>query len=98
MFKFLLKDKVINTIVERITKEVNSSLNEIKANQGQNFDKVIEHLESLRIEVKGLEQRLTHKEMKDKMDYGQMQYKISSLQNELNHRNHRKKRPQNLDN
>lgn len=83
MLKFLLKDKVINTIVEKISKEVNISLSAINLEQDKKFNTVIEHLEKLRFELSSLDQRLTQKEMRDKMEYGQMQYKISALQNDL---------------
>ncbi len=98
MFKFLLKDKVIQTIVDKITKEVNSSLSEVVLSQDKKFDTVISHLESLRVELKSLDQRLTSKEMKDKMDYGQMQYKISSLQSDLKETKPVKKRQARIDN
>lgn len=86
MLKFLLKDKIINTIVEKITSEVNTSLKTMSNEQDRKFDLVIEHLEKLRFELSSLDQRLTQKEMRDKMDYGQTQYKISALQNELKER------------
>jgi hypothetical protein len=83
MFKFLLKESVINSIVEKITKNVNTSLDSIQTDQGQKFNQVIEHLEKLRIELSSLDQRITQKELKDKMEYGQMRYQINSLQNDL---------------
>ncbi len=95
MFKFLLKDKIIDTIVSKITMEVNQALGTFQAQQDEKLEKVLTHLESMRIELKTIDDRLTTKEMRDKMDYGQMQYKISSLQNELNDKNPDKKRQAN---
>lgn len=93
MFKFLMKDKIINTIVEKITSEVQVSMNAINKNQDEKFELVLEHLEKLRFELSSLDQRLTQKEMRDKMDYGQTQYKISSLQNEIKESKPRRKKP-----
>jgi hypothetical protein len=90
-----MKDKIINTIVEKITSEVNISLNSVTDNHNKKFDLVIEHLEKLRLEVSTLDKKLNQKEMRDKMDYGQTQYKISSLQNEL--KDTRPKKKKNLD-
>lgn len=92
MFKFLMKDKIVNTIVEKITSEVNVSIGEMSEHQDKKFEMVIEHLEKLRLELSSLDQRLTQKEMRDKMDYGQTQYKISSLQNELKETNPKRKK------
>jgi hypothetical protein len=88
-----MKDKIINTIVEKITSEVKVSLGIMSENQDKKFEMVIEHLEKLRLELSSLDQRLTQKEMRDKMDYGQTQYKISSLQNELKETAPKKKKP-----
>ena len=87
MFNFLLKEPVIkkltNVIVNKITTEVNSSLVKISGEQNKKLDVVVEHLEQLRFELSSLDHRLTKKELKDRADYGQMQYRISSLQNDL---------------
>lgn len=87
MFNFLFSKPFIttlsNTIVEKIATEVNSSLVRMNAEQNKKLDVVVEHLEKLRNELSSLDHRLTNKELKDKINYGQMQYKISSLQNDL---------------
>lgn len=87
MFNFLFKDSFINSladrIVEKITKEVNTSLSQINDSQDKKLNMVIEHIEQLKHELSSLDQRLTNKELKDKTEYGQMQYRISALQNDL---------------
>ena len=87
MFSFLFKEPFIrtmtDTIVEKITKEVNSSLERTSGKQNRKLDTVIEHLEQLKFELSSLDQRLTQKELRDKTEYGQMQYRIRSLQNDL---------------
>ena len=74
---------IVSTIVDKITKDVNSSLVNINTEQNKKLDKVVEHLEQLRFELSSLDRRLTSKELKDRTEYGQMQYRISSLQNDL---------------
>lgn len=87
MFNFLLKDSFIESlagkIVERITKEVNSSLAQMNQSQSKKLDSVIEHIEQLKNELSSLDQRLTQKELRDKTEYGHMQYRIHALQNDL---------------
>lgn len=83
MFKFLRKDSVIETIVEKITKNLNQNLNQFESKQEEKFELVLEHLEKLRFELSNLDQRISSKEIKDRQDYGQMQYKLNSLQSEL---------------
>ncbi len=97
MLKFLLSEKIINKIVDKITSEVNLSLNTISNEQDRKFDLVLEHLEKLRFELSSLDQRLTQKEMRDKMDYGQTQYKISYLQNEINEKKPKQVKRKSLD-
>jgi len=98
MFKFLLKDKIINTIVDKISQEMNRTLTKFQDQHNQKFEQVLNHLESMRIELKSLDQRLSSKEVKDKMDYGHMQYKLSSLQTELKQSKPIKKKESRLDN
>ncbi len=83
MFKFLRKDSVIEMIVEKITKNLNQNLNSFESKQDEKFELVLEHLEKLRFELSNLDQRISSKEIKDRQDYGQMQYKLNSLQSEL---------------
>ncbi|MDP7319033.1 MAG: hypothetical protein QF441_00415 [Bacteriovoracaceae bacterium] len=91
MLKFLFKQKVIETIVDKVVTEVSAKLERHESNQNKNFDTVIEHLEKLRFELSSLDQRLTQKELKDRVDYGQMQYKISAIQNDLRDQKKKKK-------
>lgn len=87
MFNFLFKEALINLIVEKITKEVNSSLARLTATQDQKLDLVLERIERLSNDLSGLELRLTQKELKDRTEYGQMHYKISALQSDLKSKN-----------
>jgi SPX domain protein involved in polyphosphate accumulation len=83
MLGFLLKDKVINTIVERITQEVNKSLSQFSEQNNQTLTKISDNIEKLRFELKDLEQQVMSKEIKSRSDYGQIQYQLNALQNQL---------------
>lgn len=83
MFRFLLKEKVIQTIVDKITSEVNTSLNKIESSHDQKFDKILSHLESLRFEVSSIEKRLELKEIKDNVNYGQLKYQVNAIESKL---------------
>ena len=80
MFKFLKKDKIIKYVIDEITKNLNQNLDAHRERQDEKFDLVLEHLEKLRFELSNLDQRITKKELKDRADYGQLKYQISSLQ------------------
>ena len=68
---------------EKITQAVNDSLEKYHAESEAKMDTILTHVESLRIELKSLDDRLTNKEVRDRSEYGHVQYKLSSLQNEL---------------
>ena len=83
MFSFLIKEKVIQTIVDKITTEVNKTLKKSDEINNLKIDKVISHLESLRMEVSTIERRLESKEIKDNATYGQLRYQVNSLETRL---------------
>ena len=83
MFKRLLSDKFVEKLTNKITQSVNESLEKYHEKSELKFDKIIDHVESLRLELKSLDERLTSKEVRDKSDYGHVQYKLNSLQSEL---------------
>jgi hypothetical protein len=79
----LISEKFINTLTERITQSVETSLNRYNKTTNEKMDKVLLHVESLRLELKSLDERLTNKEIKDHSEYGHVQYKLNSLQVDL---------------
>lgn len=87
MFNFLSKDSIAHKISQLVIDKLFHKLSDVLESKFKENDKklntVIAHLESLRIELSSLDQRLTSKELKDKTEYGQMTYKIKSLQNDL---------------
>lgn len=87
MFKKLISEQFIQKLAGQIVSSIEVSLKKYQTNTEQRIDEVLEHVQALRIEVKSLDQRLTSKEIRDKSEYGHVQYKISSLQNEITDKN-----------
>ena len=83
MFRFLLKDKVINTIVDKITSEINVSLDRHAQESNLKLTSIADNVEKLRFELKDLETQVINKEIRSRSDYGQIQYKLNSLQSEI---------------
>lgn len=92
MLRFLLKDKVISTIVDRITIEINSSLDRFAIENNKKLDLISQNVEKLRFELKDLENQVVSKEIKNRSDYGQIQYQLNALQSEFIKRKPRKQR------
>ena len=94
MFNRLFSDKLIAKMSDKITQAVNASLEKYHAESEEKMDTILGHVESLRIELKSLDDRLTNKEVRDRSEYGHVQYKLSSLQNEmLDEKKDKKKKP-----
>ncbi len=87
MLKYFLKESILKTIIDKISSDLNKNLLQFESKQDKKFDQVLEHLEKIRFEISALDQKIISKELKDKTDYGHMQYKIHSLQDELNKKN-----------
>ena len=83
MFSKFFSDKFVQQLSDKITSSVNESLKTFEANSEDKMDKILTHVEALRLELKSLDERLTSKELRDKSEYGHVQYKLSSLQKEL---------------
>ena len=83
MLKKIFTDSFIKSLTEKITQSLDKSLSTYQETQDKKLDQILNHVESLRIEVKSLDQRLTSKELKDRVDYGHMTYKVNSLENEI---------------
>ena len=79
----LMSEKFISKLTEKITQSVESSLDRYNKVTNEKMDKVLLNVESLRIELKSLDDRLTTKELKDHSEYGHVQYKLNSLQADL---------------
>tara|TARA_Y100000768_G_C23990875_1_gene692746 strand:- start:10391 stop:10678 length:288 start_codon:yes stop_codon:yes gene_type:complete len=71
------------SVTQKITQSIEGLLKNYQNQTDKKLDQVLGHVESLRIEVKNIEHRLQSKEIKDKTEYGHVQYKLSSLQSEL---------------
>ena len=83
MLKYIFNDKLLNTITNKITQSVQKSFDKYHAENQDSFDNLGLKLDTLRLELKSLDERLTRKELKDRAEYGHVQYKLSSLQNEV---------------
>ena len=83
MFKSLISDKIVQKLAESISEKVERSFSSYKSHTNEQLDLILTHVEALRLELKSLDERLTIKEVKDRSEYGHVQYKLSSLQNEI---------------
>lgn len=83
MLKRLLNDKFLQAVTDKITQAVNETLSSYHQQSEAKMDTILDHVESLRLEVKSLDQRLSTKEIKDRSEYGHVTYKLNSLQNEV---------------
>lgn len=83
MLKKLISDKFIQRLAETITESVERSFSSYKSHTNEQLDHILTHVEALRLELKSLDERITVKEVKDRSEYGHVQYKLSSLQNEI---------------
>lgn len=83
MLKNLISDKFVQKIADAITKSLETTFEKFQKDSELKLDKVLTHVEALRLELKSLDERLTQKEVKDHTNYGQVQYKINSLHSEI---------------
>mgnify|MGYP003691065067 CR=1 FL=1 len=83
MFNRFFSEKLISKMSEKITQAVNESLEKYNISSEAKMDTILGHVESLRVELKSLDDRLTNKEVRDRSEYGHVQYKLNSLQNEM---------------
>lgn len=83
MIKYLFSQKVLESITSAITDSVQKTLSSYHSDNQSAFDEISTKLDTLRLELKSLDERLTRKEIKDKTEYGHVQYKLSSLQSEV---------------
>ena len=83
MLKSLISDKIVQKIAESISQKVEKSFSSYRDHTTEQLDHILTHVEALRLELKSLDERLTIKEVKDRSEYGHVQYKLSSLQSEI---------------
>ncbi len=83
MLKKIISDKFVQRIADGITKSLEGTLAKFQNDSDVKMDKILTHVEALRLELKSLDERVTHKEIKDHATYGQVQYKINSLHSEV---------------
>lgn len=84
MFIKMFLSKAIESIVKMVTHSVGEQLRQYSEKQDIKMDRILHSIDKLSIEIKTLESRLSNKEMKDKIDYGQLHYKVNALQSRLN--------------
>lgn len=87
MLKNFISDKFIQKLANTITESVEKSFSSYKNHTSEQLDQILTHVEALRLEIKSLDERVTVKEVKDRSEYGHVQYKLNSLQNELVQKN-----------
>ena len=83
MIKKLISDKFIQKLAETISDSVEKRFSVYTRNTSEQLDHILTHVEALRLELKSLDERLTVKEVKDRSEYGHVQYKLNSLQSEI---------------
>lgn len=83
MLKKLISDKFIQKLANTISESVEKSFSSYKDHTTEQLDHILTHVEALRLELKSLDERITIKEVKDRSEYGHVQYKLSSLQKEI---------------
>jgi len=83
MIKKLISDKFIQKLANTISESVEKSFSSYKSHTNKQLDQIVTHVEALRLELKSLDERITIKEVKDRSEYGHVQYKLNSLQSEL---------------
>lgn len=67
-------------MADKISKQVSQNLDET---QNSKLDLILQNIDRISLEIKTLETRLTHKELKDRTEYGQLKYQLTALQDEL---------------
>lgn len=84
MFKFIFnKFNISKSIAKEIVKETDFVLESYSQDSKKEFNEIKEILAHLHDKVSNLENKLLSKELKDKSDYGHLQYKIGELQSNL---------------
>lgn len=84
MLNFLFNRKrFTKTLAKDVVSETEKLFGELNTEQTTQFDEIKTILNHLTEKMNHLENRLVTKELKDKTDYGHLQYKISELQTDI---------------
>ena len=79
MIGFIFNDKFIKKLSNQISEKISVHLD----GQSKTLSELTIKLESIDQKVTELNTRLTNKELKDKVEYGQLVYKVNALKNDL---------------
>ena len=84
MFNFLFNRKrFTKKLAKDVVNETEVLFNKLNSEQSDQFNEIKTILQHLTDKMSNLENRLVAKELKDKTNYGHLQYKISELQTDL---------------
>lgn len=84
MFNFLFnRKKFTKKLAKDVVNETEVLFNKLNSEQSDQFNEIKTILQHLTDKMSNLENRLVAKELKDKTNYGHLQYKISELQTDL---------------
>lgn len=84
MFNLLFnKRRFTKTLAKDVVSETEKLFGQLNSDQSTQFDEIKIILSHLTEKMNHLENRLVTKELKDKTDYGHLQYKISELQTDI---------------
>ncbi len=79
MIGFIFNDKFIKKLSNQISEKISVHLD----GQSKTLSELTIKLESIDQKVTELNTRLTNKELKDMVEYGQLVYKVNALKNDL---------------
>ena len=83
MLNLLLNEKFIKKLASKLSWQIQTDMVEMQASQNKKLDLIIDNVEKLHTDMKLMEDRITKKEMTDRMEHGQLKYKIASLESDI---------------
>ena len=83
MLNLLFTDSFIKKLATKITWQVQTDIAENHSKQDSKLNLILQNIEKLHVDMKTMEERLTKKEMSDRLEYGQLKYKIASLETDI---------------
>jgi len=84
MFNILFnRKKFSKNLAKDVVVETQTLMQKMHGQQTDQFEDIKQILNHLSQKMTNLENRMAHKELKDKHEYGHIQYKISELQTDL---------------
>lgn len=84
MLNFLFnRRKFTKTLAKDVVSETEKLFNDLNTDQATQFNEIKSILQHLTEKMNQLENRLVTKELKDRTNYGHLQYKINELQSDI---------------